>query len=62
MAAHASQNLARLAVDRKASKGRKVQFEAHERLVNYMAPRPCDLPTHIDSLFQSLFWSARPAG
>eukprot|EP00668_Euglena_longa_P011704 GGOE01014119.1.p1 GENE.GGOE01014119.1~~GGOE01014119.1.p1 ORF type:complete len:514 (+),score=211.97 GGOE01014119.1:30-1544(+) len=55
------QNIARMLVDRQGNKSRKVQFDPHERLVNFMAPKPCNAPPHTDSLFLSLFWSARGA-
>eukprot|EP00667_Euglena_gracilis_P011369 EG_transcript_11612 len=53
------QSLARKLVDRQGNKSRKLQFDPHERLVNFMAPKPFNAPPHTDSLFLSLFWAAR---
>jgi len=55
------QNLARLLAESQASKGRKLRFDAHDKLINFMAPRPFVLPPHAASLFQSLF-GGTPAG
>lgn len=42
-------------VDRKASKGRKIRYHVHEKLVNFMAPESTDRPEFADNLFSSLF-------
>jgi len=43
-------------VDTKASKGRKLRFTVHEKLVNFIAPRTAmEAPVDTDQLFQSLF-------
>jgi hypothetical protein len=53
-----------LQVDRKASKGRKIKFVAHEKLKNFMFPLPLYSMTanynfsaanDVDRLYQSLF-------
>lgn len=45
-------------VDRKASKGRKLRYHAHPKLVNFMAPIPAPAPPlDLDSLHASLFKS-----
>jgi protein AATF/BFR2 len=48
-------------VDRKASKGRKVRYNVHAKLQNFMFPMPTASafettgPQDADKLFQSLF-------
>lgn len=42
-------------VDRRASKGRKIRYDIHEKLVNFMAPREMDLPSFASQLFANLF-------
>ncbi|KAH8116412.1 TRAUB-domain-containing protein [Phellopilus nigrolimitatus] len=54
------QRKARKAVDTRASKGRKLRFEVHEKLQNFMAPAPPPggavwHEAQIDELFASLF-------
>ena len=45
-------------VDRKASKGRRLRYHAHPKLVNFMAPIPApEPPLDLDSLHASLFKS-----
>ncbi|XP_062174738.1 uncharacterized protein LOC133879933 [Alnus glutinosa] len=42
-------------VDRRASKSRKIRYQVHEKIVNFMAPLPCDLPPLAPKLFENLF-------
>lgn len=42
-------------VDRRASKSRKIRFNVHEKIVNFMAPRPANLPPMAPKLFENLF-------
>ena len=44
-------------VDTKASKGRKVRYNVHEKLVNFMVPVEVGTSSHSarDELFTSLF-------
>ncbi|GAB2291027.1 hypothetical protein Dimus_025283 [Dionaea muscipula] len=42
-------------VDRRASKSRKIRYHVHEKLVNFMAPQPMDLPPMAPKLFGNLF-------
>ncbi|KAL6513448.1 hypothetical protein OROGR_020934 [Orobanche gracilis] len=42
-------------VDRHASKSRKIRYNVHEKIVNFMAPRPTDLPPMASKLFENLF-------
>ncbi|KAL0456246.1 UNVERIFIED_CONTAM: protein AATF [Sesamum latifolium] len=42
-------------VDRRASKSRKIRYHVHEKIVNFMAPRPMDLPPMAPKLFENLF-------
>ncbi|OLL25423.1 Protein bfr2 [Neolecta irregularis DAH-3] len=46
-----------VAVDTKASKGRKLRYHVHEKLLNFMAPTPSGLwhDGQTDELFSSLF-------
>ena len=47
---------ARANVDRKASKGRKVRYVVHPKVLNFMFPVPCAIPEgDVDRLFASLF-------
>lgn len=50
----------RKTVDRRASKGRKLRYTVHEKLVNFMAPRPRDATAMAvaDSLYGSVFASS----
>ncbi|CAN1167563.1 Putative uncharacterized protein DDB_G0270496 [Linum perenne] len=41
-------------VDRRASKSRKIRYSVHEHIVNFMAPRPMDLPPMAPKLFENL--------
>ncbi|GMH29724.1 hypothetical protein Nepgr_031567 [Nepenthes gracilis] len=45
----------RKVVDRRASKSRKIRYNVHEKIVNFMAPQPMDLPPMAPKLFESLF-------
>lgn len=43
-------------VDRRASKSRKIRYNIHEKIVNFMAPqRPVNLPEMAPKLFENLF-------
>ncbi|GAB4844298.1 hypothetical protein Ancab_037661 [Ancistrocladus abbreviatus] len=42
-------------VDRRASKSRKIRYHVHEKIVNFMAPLPMDLPPMAPKLFENLF-------
>ncbi|XLS97860.1 hypothetical protein HN51_040595 [Arachis hypogaea] len=42
-------------VDRRASKSRKIRYNAHEKIVNFMAPQPMNLPPKDPKLFENLF-------
>lgn len=42
-------------VDRKASKGRKLRFHVHEKLVGFMAPMPATSHQMSQQLFSNLF-------
>ncbi|PIN27158.1 Apoptosis antagonizing transcription factor/protein transport protein [Handroanthus impetiginosus] len=42
-------------VDRRASKSRKIRYHVHEKIVNFMAPRPMNLPPMAPKLFENLF-------
>ncbi|KAH6765894.1 rRNA processing protein-like protein [Perilla frutescens var. hirtella] len=42
-------------VDRRASKSRKIRYNVHEKIVNFMAPRPADVPPTASKLFENLF-------
>lgn len=50
-------------VDRRASKSRKIRYNVHEKMVNFMAPQPMDLPPMAPKLFENLFGlkSQKPA-
>lgn len=45
----------RKVVDRRASKSRKIRYHVHEKIVNFMAPEPMDLPLMAPKLFENLF-------
>ncbi|KAJ8748754.1 hypothetical protein K2173_011308 [Erythroxylum novogranatense] len=45
----------RKVVDRRASKSRKIRYNVHEKIVNFMAPRRMDLPPMASKLFENLF-------
>ncbi|KAL2892533.1 Protein AATF [Bienertia sinuspersici] len=45
----------RKVVDRRASKSRKIRYNIHEKIVNFMAPEPMDLPPMAPKLFENLF-------
>ncbi|KAL4600036.1 hypothetical protein ACB092_11G169000 [Castanea dentata] len=42
-------------VDRRASKSRKIRYNVHEKIVNFMAPQTMDLPPVAPKLFENLF-------
>ncbi|KAL1322650.1 hypothetical protein AAHE18_14G211400 [Arachis hypogaea] len=42
-------------VDRRASKSRKIRYNVHEKIVNFMAPQPMNLPPMAPKLFENLF-------
>ncbi|XP_019190401.1 PREDICTED: protein Aatf-like isoform X2 [Ipomoea nil] len=42
-------------VDRRASKSRKIRYNVHEKIVNFMAPQPVELPPMAPKLFENLF-------
>ncbi|KAJ3683301.1 hypothetical protein LUZ60_013528 [Juncus effusus] len=42
-------------VDRRASKSRKIRYNVHEKIVNFMAPVPMNLPAMAPMLFENLF-------
>ncbi|CAI9101282.1 OLC1v1038570C2 [Oldenlandia corymbosa var. corymbosa] len=42
-------------VDRRASKSRKIRYNVHEKIVNFMAPQPMDLPPMAPMLLENLF-------
>lgn len=48
-------NKKRKAVDRRASKSRKIRYNVHEKIVNFMAPEPMVLPPMAPKLFSNLF-------
>ncbi|XP_073111780.1 uncharacterized protein [Elaeis guineensis] len=45
----------RKVVDRRASKSRKIRYNVHEKIVNFMAPVPMVLPPMAPKLFENLF-------
>ncbi|XP_010546165.1 PREDICTED: putative uncharacterized protein DDB_G0270496 [Tarenaya hassleriana] len=45
----------RKAVDRRASKSRKIRYNVHEKIVNFMAPRPMKLLPNTADLLKNLF-------
>ncbi|KAJ9563164.1 hypothetical protein OSB04_008324 [Centaurea solstitialis] len=42
-------------VDRRASKSRKIRYHVHEKIVNFMAPEPMNIPSMAPKLFENLF-------
>ncbi|KAK9128885.1 hypothetical protein Syun_017682 [Stephania yunnanensis] len=42
-------------VDRRASKCRKIRYNVHEKIANFMAPEPMRLPPEASVLFENLF-------
>ncbi|XP_014496540.1 putative uncharacterized protein DDB_G0270496 [Vigna radiata var. radiata] len=42
-------------VDRRASKSRKIRYNVHEKIVNFMAPLPANIPPTAPKLFENLF-------
>ncbi|KAH7425523.1 hypothetical protein KP509_11G058800 [Ceratopteris richardii] len=40
-------------VDRRASKGRKIRYTVHEKIVNFMVPVPINMPPMAEKLFSS---------
>ncbi|KAJ4973422.1 hypothetical protein NE237_006596 [Protea cynaroides] len=42
-------------VERRASKSRKIRYHVHEKIVNFMAMEPMNLPPMAPKLFESLF-------
>nr|XP_043624233.1 putative uncharacterized protein DDB_G0270496 isoform X2 [Erigeron canadensis] len=42
-------------VDRRASKSRKIRYHIHEKIVNFMAPEPMNIPPMATKLFENLF-------
>jgi protein AATF/BFR2 len=57
-----SQTKKRKQVDRKASKGRKVRYNVHEKLVSFIPPTPPsrDAPFIVEQLFGNLFGEGVP--
>ncbi|KAJ4824192.1 hypothetical protein Tsubulata_015653 [Turnera subulata] len=45
----------RKVVDRRASKSRKIRYNVHEKIVNFMAPEPMRIPPMAPKLFEDLF-------
>jgi Apoptosis-antagonizing transcription factor, C-terminal len=45
----------RRGIEKGASKGRKLRYDVHEKLVNFMAPTAADLPPMAAQLFSNLF-------
>ncbi|KAL1215075.1 hypothetical protein V5N11_007653 [Cardamine amara subsp. amara] len=45
----------RKVVDRRASKSRKIRYNIHEKIVNFMAPRPAKIPPNTADLLKNLF-------
>ncbi|MEW5300655.1 MAG: hypothetical protein WDW36_003569 [Sanguina aurantia] len=45
----------RKAVDRRASKGRKIRYNVQEKLLNFLAPVSCEVPPFAAQLFANLF-------
>lgn len=50
-----TQTKKRKLVDRRASKSRKIRYTVHDKLVNFMAPKPVNLPEMAPILFENLF-------
>jgi protein AATF/BFR2 len=56
LAAHAARpKKRRKAVDRRASKGRKLRYHVQQPLVNFVAPVEKEVPAWAEKLFQRLF-------
>ena len=49
-------------VDRRASKGRKLRYHIHEKLVNFMTPVELEAPQFASQLFSNLFGGTGGAG
>ncbi|KAK1610879.1 hypothetical protein QYE76_034552 [Lolium multiflorum] len=49
------QHKKRKLVDRRASKSRKIRYNVHEKLANFMAPVPITVPLMASKLFENLF-------
>ncbi|KAJ0462848.1 putative apoptosis-antagonizing transcription factor, AATF leucine zipper-containing [Helianthus annuus] len=47
-------------VDRRASKSRKIRYHVHEKIVNFMAPEPMNIPPMAPKLFENLFGLKTP--
>ncbi|KAF5756680.1 putative apoptosis-antagonizing transcription factor, AATF leucine zipper-containing [Helianthus annuus] len=47
-------------VDRRASKSRKIRYHVHEKIVNFMAPEPMNIPPMVPKLFENLFGLKTP--
>jgi protein AATF/BFR2 len=47
-------------VDRRASKGRKIRYHVHEKLVNFMTPDEADVPEYASRIFANLFGHRKP--
>jgi len=45
-------------VDRRASKGRKLRYHIHEKLVNFMTPVELEAPVYATNVFANLFGGA----
>lgn len=45
----------RKVVDRRASKGRKIRYHVHEKIVNFKTPLPAYIPPMAPKLFENLF-------
>uniref|UniRef100_A0A0D6R3L6 Apoptosis-antagonizing transcription factor C-terminal domain-containing protein n=1 Tax=Araucaria cunninghamii TaxID=56994 RepID=A0A0D6R3L6_ARACU len=48
-------NRKRKVVDRRASKSRKIRYNVHDKIVNFMAPEPMVIPPMAPKLFSNLF-------
>eukprot|EP00250_Pteridium_aquilinum_P022809 c25735_g1_i1 orf=320-1726(-) len=46
-------NKNRKVVDRRASKGRKIRYNVHDKIVNFMAPIPMNMPQMAEKLFSN---------
>lgn len=46
-------------VDRRASKGRKIRYHVHDKLVNFMTPNDTDIPEYASRIFANLFGHKR---
>ncbi|KAI3414907.1 uncharacterized protein J3R85_015709 [Psidium guajava] len=49
------QSKKRKIVDRRASKSRKIRYNVHEKIVNFMAPQAMNIPPMAPKLFENLF-------